>query len=733
MATNLKGKGRFVSLLLLHGEKIAIGLVGLVAILIVYKSLKVEKLGDDHQADKLQSEISRTSSEVKEFTWDKAVTEHPDKVKKRQPITVEGEMNVPVKDYVPSDSNGNPILAIDNPIVAPLILRRDPLILNVVDVKATGGSGLFAFVDEKIRQQQALKLAEQAKEAERKAIEQQKREAQKAKEGAGPGGGRRGRGEGPGEVATEPIDPAHPKRRLVQGSFRPTGNMLQGGERIERAYWACVVAKVPIREQLKLYQDALEKARGADPTRDFPSYVGFYAERAEVVPGKELVWTPVPLYDAQRQSITENKPLTSPPSHAVHKDVFMKVLAAAAQFWAGGISMDVVDARYAEFPLTLPLPPLVGREWGAEVTHPDIPWGPYTPALEPETTQLPPEAAAQQPGGATSTSEFGSAAPTQGQGPGASPGYGPPGRQGEFAGPGGGFGRRMMGPEGGPGMMPGMGPGAGRFGPGGGEGPGGFRGGGGSGQAAGQHTSLPKGVDYYLLRFFDFSVEPGKKYKYHVKLVMHDANYNMPQAVLDATVLDRQAKEWQAAKAKGGPNATKPFYRVVEKWSDPSPAVGIPMAGNVRLAETKVTEKVNDEPIVKLIVEAFDVDDSGTPIQGAAKKDFRRGYVANMIGDAFYQPDPTMMDIQPNFKFFTGMTLLDVDGGGKLARDMTYPARILVMGPAGELYIRNDSDDKPYVDSFRMIFEDTLDPRRNQLGPEGPGGAPGRQGPGRGR
>ena len=32
MATNLKGKGKFVSLLLLHGEKVAIGLVGVIAL-----------------------------------------------------------------------------------------------------------------------------------------------------------------------------------------------------------------------------------------------------------------------------------------------------------------------------------------------------------------------------------------------------------------------------------------------------------------------------------------------------------------------------------------------------------------------------------------------------------------------------------------------------------------------------------------------------------------------------
>ena len=39
----------------------------------------------------------------------------------------------------------------DNPIIAPTVLRTDPTLLNAVDVRATGGSGLFAFIDEAIR------------------------------------------------------------------------------------------------------------------------------------------------------------------------------------------------------------------------------------------------------------------------------------------------------------------------------------------------------------------------------------------------------------------------------------------------------------------------------------------------------------------------------------------------------------------------------------------------------
>ena len=55
------------------------------------------------------------------------------------------------------------------------------------------------------------------------------------------------------------------------------------------------------------------------------------------------------------------------------------------------------------------------------------------------------------------------------------------------------------------------------------------------------------------------------------------------------------------------------------------------------------------------------------------------------------------------------------------------------MGPAGEIYIRNEADDKPYVESHRVVFEKASDRRG---GPEGMGpGPPGTRPrpPGRGR
>src|SRR5262249_28425975 len=148
-----------------------------------------------------------------------------------------------------------------------------------------------------------------------------------------------------------------------------------------------------------------------------------------------------------------------------------------------------------------------------------------------------------------------------------------------------------------------------------------------------------------------------------------------------------------------------PTFRIVDKWSEPSPTVGIPMAGNVRLAETKTPSSFNDEPSVKLMMEAFDVDETGNPIQAGAEKDFRRGYVANAVQDTeVLVENGTAIDTVKNFKFLTGLMLLDMDGGAKLAKDMTVPSRILLMGPAGELYIHNETDDKPYVENHRITF-----------------------------
>lgn len=744
MAGNLKGLGGLKGLLLRHGEKAAIAVVAFVALWVVYKTTSLPRLDDKLKADQLHQAISQAKSAVEKQEWPDATSDQASEVQHYKPIGEKADSAIDAKQYI-WESLPDPA------VVASTVLRSDPKLLNAADVRGSGGSGLLAFLDEAIRkQQERARIAEEAEKA-KKELDRQEKEQKKNAEGgpgaaAGPGGNRRGRG-GPEDVMNQPYDPAHPKRRGVQGMAKSLGVPLQGGERIEKAYWAIVVAKVPIREQLKLYQDAFEKAKGGfDPQRDFPQYKGYFVQRAEVVPGKDakdLDWQPVKVFDGQHASLAK-KPISV---GGVGEKTMTDLFTQATQFWAG-MSPDVVDARFSDPILTFPLPPLVGRDWGNEAKHPDFPTIADTPPLEQEVPAIPGTVPNQPAPGtpkepADENSAFGAANPgAVGPGGFAQPGMGPGGPGMFRGGPEGGMMRggryggegRMVGPgPGGPGMFRG-GPEGGmmRGGPGGMEGGGrSFAGpmpGGGMGQA---RTSLPKGVDFLMLRFVDFTVEPGKKYRYRVSLVLSDANYSIPENVLASDVSDRHRKEAQAAKATGG---SRRDMRRVEGWSDPSPIVGIPLSGGAKLVDVKTpsADKVNDEPTASLLVDSFDTDEKGNALQAAKKHDFKRGNVANMTEEVEYLGEGGLwIDTAPSFHFVTGLTVLDMDGGKKLpSKDLTSPGRVLLMGPAGDLYIRNELDDKEAVEYHRMLFE--VDKKRAGF-EGGPGGEFGPGGPGAGR
>lgn len=200
----------------------------------------------------------------------------------------------------------------------------------------------------------------------------------------------------------------------------------------------------------------------------------------------------------------------------------------------------------------------------------------------------------------------------------------------------------------------------------------------------------------YLLRFFDFTVEPGKRYTYRVRLVIKDPNQPLfaTPSVLDGAVLDRLRK----SQVNGVPNRY-----IYAPWSEPSPAVGIPLDGRVRLASTTP----GDEGRANLVVDGFGkAADTGTWVQAAKTKEFPRGAVVNFVEDSEYLIETqTHVDRYDSFKFLTGITVLDMRGGEKHGRgDLTAPSRVMVMGPSGNLEIRRELDDAADVQTHRNIF-----------------------------
>jgi len=684
MKANLKGLGGIKGLALRHGEKILISVVGLLALWFVYSSLKLPRLEEQYQADKLQSQITETNRAIQESSWPDADNEAAPEVRPYKPI--EQKLNAPVKakDY--------PFDGLNPPLMAGTLLRGDPIVLNAVELRVTGNSGLMAFKDEKTlaEQERRRKLKE-----EELAKKQERDQAKQLEEGAGEGGRRGGRqGRGDEGMNAGEYDPDHPNRRMIQGVGSPAGIPLQGAERLERVYWATIVAKVPIREQLKLFQDAFRDARGYDAARDFPQYVGYLVERSEVVPGKQPEWKRVYVYDGQKKLAGK----------LVDIATVTKLNEIASIEW-GGVAVEPVDPRWTDAVLTLPLPPLVGRNFGADATHPDIPLAINAPPVE--ATQAPAAAPAEKPAEGDDDMMF--------SGVGAAGAGSVQGRTGMagFAGAEYSGSRSYAGvPPGGAGLGGNVSSVAG-------------------GISSERRVELPPEVDFLLLRFFDFTVEQGKEYTYRVKLVLHDPNYAVPIAsgYLDPAVIDRKTKESRAAKEKG---RSAPFYRLAEEWSEPSGVVGIPTGGGVvHVAEAKLpSSKVhNDEPAVKVMAEMFDVDPAdNSAIHVAHEKEFRRGAVVNMREKMqFTGENDTWIDTKDSYELNTGLTLLDIDGSDKLIKDVTSPTRVLLMDVSGQLSVRDELNDKPDVEYLRYVFSDDKRRDRSDQSGEGSRGGGGRQ------
>ncbi|HEY2415502.1 MAG TPA: hypothetical protein VGI40_24885 [Pirellulaceae bacterium] len=697
MKASLNGLGGIKGIALAHGEKLGMAIVACLALFLIYKALQLPSLDSSHQPNELDGLVSKAKAAVEAADFASAPA---DQVRYYKASAKVAETTIPEKAY-------SVAIDWDPAVVPPVVLRKDPVLLNAQKLEANGGSGLLAFTNDDIRKQRAL---EEQQEAERKAKADQKELDRQQKEGE------QGKGQRSGGAAKndrtgrggEMIDPEHPNRRAVSGMARPAGIPIAGDEEIRTAYWATVLAKVPIKEQFKLYHDAFEKARGYAPESDSPHYLGFKVQRAEIVPGQDkLNWQPVSVYNGKGQLI--GSAVSSLTLNGRTGEEGKKSIPGVADDWAAR-SEEVVDPRYLDDDgvLAFPLPPMVGRGWGAEVTHSDIPLASQATDTEAETPQ--PEEKKPDAAAAPAVDEFAPGDPnnTSATSRGGPPSIGRGGgrSRGGYGGGGGrgGYGQRGMAisERGGRGEYTGA---AGRGGP------------------RGAAADLAPQVPNWLLRFFDFSVEPGKKYKYRVQLVLQDPNQNAPSDSLDSSVINRLKSE---KAAKHG------HYRTPEDWSEPSPIVSIPLAGNVHVAAAKpASDRLNDEPSATLLVDSFGSDDKGKATEAAKEDEFKRGSVANMTKDVEIldnQGQQAFIDLAKNFQFRTGITVIDIDGGEQLAKDLKKPARVLLMDPAGQLFVQNEVDDQDAVQLHRDIFSDA-DKKGTRTGGRGEPAPPGREGP----
>lgn len=672
MKAGSKGLGAIKNLALRHGEKVVMLLIAGVAGYLLYSTLGHETLPDEMSADQLKTLSTRVESSVRDFKWTDAVSlpeegERP--IRLWVPLPERDSISIPEQPYQISQGGFDPA------IVPPTELRKDPKLLPVVDMEGHGVTALFAFIDPEVAKGIQLEAMREAAMTAR----ERELEAEKAAEETARGGNQRGGGFGRGGDLM-----ADENRRPVGLAMPAAGVSLAGGESIRNLSCAVVLAKVPMPEQLQEFKNSLANTRSYNPSADYPRYLGYRLERAEVTDDGELDWQPVRFRNGK--------------SGGAIRTVTANTIDLAAYDWAQGIE-DVYDTRYGRAALTFPPAPMVGRNWDDMGYHSEVPLASETAAEE----ALLAEQDLEDEGPSNPEDEgnlFGPADGAGGRGDRGGFGFGG-GGMGDFGG-GRGGGRGGFGEFGGGGAMMGE--------IGGGRGGGG---GAGFGRTADTEKFDEKGelvveTPFLMLRFFDLTVTPGKRYKYRVQLWLDDVNIDQPTQYLEEDVIARVEAHREREKA-----ANKRIQSVIKtEYSEPSPTISIPQAGIVRVSASETDSgRFTAEPTAEMLVESFGVDEKRNAVQASHELEARRGAVMNYKGDVEVLVDQgRYIEEFEDFLIDTGVVVLDIDGGESYNRTLSEPTHVLMMDASGRMFLRDELDDEIEVAIHKAVFEETDTP-----------------------
>ncbi|MDR2761177.1 MAG: hypothetical protein LBB88_01095 [Planctomycetaceae bacterium] len=429
--------------------------------------------------------------------------------------------------------------------------------------------------------------------------------------------------------------------------------------------WAIVTGLIPIRKQREFYVRAYAASVRPAPERDTPFYVSYELERAEIIPDQDDKNLKWEKIEAFKEL---NKRLTTTWNGVANEPVDPDFLAPYT--YLGPESL----------PMACPLPPKV-KPFGKEVTQNNIPLLSETTAEWQKKSQeynqnLQKELEQKGESGVSFKERS------------------PWGNRGDTNQP-------FMQPK--------------------------------PNRTSSPDSNLPpeeeRVIENFLLRYLDYTVVPGKTYRYRVKLTLANPNYGMSEG--DVVSID----------------ITKEAYLDTDV-SNASNKVTIPPDSRILARSVLPPSRTSPwlEPSANVLGVYFDLADGSEWVWGANEKVYR-GSTIN-IKDAVTQ-NPLMLDkaetrprpggarptnpttaqsdpkLQPQRKdVITNACIIDITGGVVLGNATTVPTdapttrtpgKILVVNNMGELSIHDIGEDNNEIESMKSIGTDTNNPLRRMF------------------
>ena len=525
--------------MLYHAEKFVFGLIALLALGLVYLGVTAPSFDSTKDPQKLSATSRETLTKIKENHWD-AIKNEEARVKGVTDVSYT-ERSVETTKKIPTDIYKPEIPRPGSRITG---FRTDPALLAPINVESNYYFGPIVVGN---ANQQLVDYLNKLPDAKVKEEKEKKDKDNKGGRGSlppgygGEGGGPPGMGGPPGTGGGKSTENKDAKRYLATGydlGF-PSHTLAAPSDKDKEKDpkkklvgprdigFVSVVALAPHQDLEKEYKSKLAPGGNLVPGRDTPNYVGYEVERADVTddPGKELQesdWTALPNAGSER------------------------IRELAKSVWVGS-NQEVSQGEWVAPGISMPIPPVLLKDYRKFASHPDV------PSLD-QTVSAMPSGGAGSGGGmlgggmlggfgglGNDDEESASGAAPPGAGGGSPPGYpggaggAPPGYTGGGTGggapPGYGGGTGGGAPPGytgggaGGGAPPGYGGTGGGLGGLGGFGGMGGMGAGSSGPPPAEAPRELPSTKYKLVRLYDFEAKSNRVYRYRVRLLMHDPNF----------------------------------------------------------------------------------------------------------------------------------------------------------------------------------------------------------------
>jgi hypothetical protein len=258
------------------------------------------------------------------------------------------------------------------------------------------------------------------------------------------------------------------------------------------------------------------------------------------------------------------------------------------------------------------------------------------------------------------------------------------------------------------------------------------------------------------VRFTDTTVERGRKYRYRIRVRLHDPNHPdlitlpPPSAASLHGDVQKRVKALDEADAKKPKDQTTGLpartYWVFSPWSEPSPIAELPAAG--RILASKVTptryQRIGkvDVPILEPQADAVAIAFDPTKVADIAAQHDKvtRGAVLNFVQDTKVIHPVLKMPVElKKYPINTDAMVADIMGGesirpvasGMAVQALSALGEMLVFDANGNLHVQNEGQDVENVRRFTVPKEDPAAKAAREAALSGDTGAEGR--PVRGR